>query len=144
MSKKMSPHVSLSNLMDFSFSRKFPFLRKFSRNFRKIFAKFCENCPIFGWFSHFHENWKMHFRFNPSPNPWCESKPFQKKMRQTRISITKTDTNRIFMSKINGRNHSTIFTGPLVGTPETKYKTKFSRKRDKSSRKRDKSSRKMC
>jgi hypothetical protein len=36
------------------------FSRKFSRNFREIFAK------IFAWFSHFRENWKMHFRFNTS------------------------------------------------------------------------------
>jgi hypothetical protein len=79
--------VSLSNLMDFSFSRKFlrkfPFLGKFLWDFGKNFCengnfcvnlwenehfreiKFRENCPIFAWFSHFRENWKMHFRFNP-------------------------------------------------------------------------------
>jgi hypothetical protein len=27
--------------------------------------KFRKNCPIFAWFSHFRENWQMHFRFNP-------------------------------------------------------------------------------
>jgi hypothetical protein len=64
------------------FSRKFPFSRKFSRKCqgfsrkrifsqkRKIFAKrnfakFRENLPIFAWFSHFRENIKSHFRFNP-------------------------------------------------------------------------------
>jgi hypothetical protein len=46
------------------------FSRKFSQK-RNIFAKrnfvkFRENLPIFAWFSHFRENWKMHFRFNPS------------------------------------------------------------------------------
>jgi hypothetical protein len=74
--------ISLSYLMDFSFSRKivqkFPFSGKFLWNFGKQFCengnfcvnfwknkhfckkKFRENCPIFARFSHFRENWKMH------------------------------------------------------------------------------------
>jgi hypothetical protein len=69
--------VSLSNIMDFSFSRKFPFSRKFSLNFRKIFAKIFAKTDIFAKrnfakivpFSHFSENWKMYFRYNWSTNP---------------------------------------------------------------------------
>jgi hypothetical protein len=70
--------VSLPNLMDLLFSRKFSenFVR-FCENFAntKIFAQrkfaiFCENRPIFAWFLHFRKNWKMHLRFNPSCTPF--------------------------------------------------------------------------
>jgi hypothetical protein len=37
---------------------------KFLWDFRE--TKFRENRSIFAWLSHFPENWKMHFRFNPS------------------------------------------------------------------------------
>jgi hypothetical protein len=35
-----------------------------NENFRE--TKFRVSRPIFAWFSHFRENWKMHFLFNPS------------------------------------------------------------------------------
>jgi hypothetical protein len=35
----------------------------------KFVAKFPENLTIFAWFSHFRENGKMHFRFNPTGDP---------------------------------------------------------------------------
>jgi hypothetical protein len=35
----------------------------FCENLTEMFVKFSENWPIFPWFSHFHENWNMHFCF---------------------------------------------------------------------------------
>jgi hypothetical protein len=40
-------------------------LRKRKIFTKRNFAKFCKNWPIFAWFSHFRENIKSHFRFNP-------------------------------------------------------------------------------
>jgi hypothetical protein len=37
-----------------------------TKNFsERNFVKFHDNLPIFAWFSHFRENGKIHFRFNP-------------------------------------------------------------------------------
>jgi hypothetical protein len=60
--------VLLKNLMDFSFSQKFSW--DFRINFRE--TKFRKNRPIFTWFSHFRENLKVQFRFNPRCHTnWC-------------------------------------------------------------------------